>query len=364
MSVSQISRKRIHDAFTLVELLVVIAIIGVLVALLLPAVQAAREAARRIQCQNNVRNLALGVLNYENARGVMPPSSQMLGAKTRLPGVTSPRLQMYTSQARERLSWIYQILPNIEQQALYDQFDPNLTVFNQDVNSRPEEAQPAVLLCPSDDTTGTFYEQSNRRLAKGNYAAYASPEHATSSTIWPGALIQEPQPLQRFTDGTSSTVMLAEVLTREEPTDQRGAWAVAYIGSSILALDLHGQGVGTGNIAEQGRQVPYYPVVSGLQLQDALTPNLQTGSLTADEILQCENTADADLQRMPCRTHGSTQNYTAAPRSNHTGGVNAANVDGSVRFLSDDIEPPVLGVLIHISDGLLQDSIPVISGNL
>jgi prepilin-type N-terminal cleavage/methylation domain-containing protein/prepilin-type processing-associated H-X9-DG protein len=93
------------SGFTLVELLVVITIIGILIALLLPAVQAAREAARRTQCTNNLKQIGLGLLNYENAAGTLPP------------GGTVGRVGMYGS------SWIVRILPYCEQKNIYDQFD-------------------------------------------------------------------------------------------------------------------------------------------------------------------------------------------------------------------------------------------------
>jgi prepilin-type N-terminal cleavage/methylation domain-containing protein len=95
--------------FTLVELLVVIAIIGVLVALLLPAVQAAREAARRAQCQSTIKNLALAVLNHESAKGELPVG--------------------FVSQAGdiEAWSWSTFTLPYLEQQALYDRLRPSTT---------------------------------------------------------------------------------------------------------------------------------------------------------------------------------------------------------------------------------------------
>src|SRR5438876_1373568 len=89
--------------FTLVELLVVIAIIGVLVALLLPAVQAAREAARRAQCSNNLKQLSLALLNYETVHNTLPPA-----------GIDS-----------NQMSWAVLLLPYFEQQALYDQFNFN-----------------------------------------------------------------------------------------------------------------------------------------------------------------------------------------------------------------------------------------------
>src|SRR4051812_12741704 len=97
-------------AFTLVELLVVIAIIGILVALLLPAIQAAREAARRAKCQNNIKNLALAVMNYESARKRFPPG--------------------FVSQPSNNETWGWAVfsLPNLEEQALYDRLRPTETM--------------------------------------------------------------------------------------------------------------------------------------------------------------------------------------------------------------------------------------------
>ena len=92
-------------AFTLVELLVVIAIIGILVALLLPAVQAAREAARRTSCTNNIRQLGLALVNYHDAHKTLPFGSGYLNARTG--------------------TWVSAILPYMEEQSLYDRFDFN-----------------------------------------------------------------------------------------------------------------------------------------------------------------------------------------------------------------------------------------------
>jgi prepilin-type N-terminal cleavage/methylation domain-containing protein len=238
------SRQR---AFTLVELLVVIAIIGILVALLLPAIQAAREAARRTQCQNTLHNLAIAVLNYENQQKAMPQAldaPSLNGKSVSLGGIENGGTiggVMVT-----RLSWIVRILPFIEQAQLFDQFDMKKDLkdqFNQETASDPtrgpQSAQIDFLMCPSDQARGRFFSNSSpfgggnvgqRMLGKGNYAAYVAPEHIECVPLARGAMIHEPQPLARIEDGTSKSLMLGELRTRDDDKDPRGAWAVAWPG--------------------------------------------------------------------------------------------------------------------------------------
>ena len=109
-----VSEKRGYG-FTLVELLVVIAIIGILVALLLPAIQAAREAARCAQCQNHIKNLALACINYESAKKHFPPGF-----------VSSPS----DSAATEAWAWTTFALPYLEEQAIYDRLRPSEAFIN------------------------------------------------------------------------------------------------------------------------------------------------------------------------------------------------------------------------------------------
>src|SRR3954469_6101790 len=106
-----VSARSVRRAFTLVELLVVIAIIGILVALLLPAVQAAREAARRSQCQNHLKQIGVGFLNHESARKIFP------GAGWSPWWVGDP---LWGTGKKQPGGWMYQILPYIEEQALFD----------------------------------------------------------------------------------------------------------------------------------------------------------------------------------------------------------------------------------------------------
>jgi len=139
--------------FTLVELLVVIAIIGILVALLLPAVQAAREAARRTQCTNNLKQLGLALHNYHDTYKSFPARG-VFGAAN-----TGPPMRAYHH------TWIEAILPFIEQQPLYDSVNHNAPVWGQPIVGT---AVPAIL-CPSDSTAPDSPAQS-KNIAWTNYA--------------------------------------------------------------------------------------------------------------------------------------------------------------------------------------------------
>ena len=144
-----LSRSRM--GFTLVELLVVITIIGILIALLLPAVQSAREAARRIQCGNNLKQLALAVLNYEAAFGCFPPGA----------------INESFPCGKPRTAWTVHLYPFLEQQNVYDRFDfcaaPGCggAVWTNPINSQgidpPTAAVISGLLCPSDGRGGPIH---------------------------------------------------------------------------------------------------------------------------------------------------------------------------------------------------------------
>lgn len=347
--------------FTLVELLVVIAIIGVLVALLLPAVQAAREAARRISCQNNVKNLALAVLNYENQRNELPAGTD--AERLRVGALQSELVNLYSGT---QFSWVVRVLPFVEQQALYDQFDFERTAFDQDLSMLPDnvlppyEAQPELLLCASDSAGSAFYasdaNSAGRSFGKANYAAYVSAEHGTAMRIFRGALSNEPRPLRQVTDGTSNTLLLSEVRTRPVLLDQRGAWALGWVGASLLAADVHSSeggnsACGTGATRQTPADVPFFPCLLGGF--PANMPNLGINERgQADDMRECTEEAEADSIGMPCRPDVNT---SASPRSLHPGGVNAANIDGSVAWINDEIDFAVFGTRICIDDGFVNE---------
>jgi prepilin-type N-terminal cleavage/methylation domain-containing protein len=143
-------RPFVRRGFTLVELLVVIAIIGILVALLLPAIQAAREAARRSQCSNNVKQITLGLQNYHDTYQTFPPGV-----------IWGPGSPNFTRPYHH--TWNVMILPFIEQAALYDSVDKNLPIWGQAIVSTPV----GTLRCPSDAGRRNVSETAN--IAVTNY---------------------------------------------------------------------------------------------------------------------------------------------------------------------------------------------------
>jgi prepilin-type N-terminal cleavage/methylation domain-containing protein len=342
-----------QSGFTLVELLVVIAIIGILVALLLPAIQAAREAARRISCSNNIKNLALAVLTYADAKKGLPPA-------TGAPQPATSEL-IDTGIIDNELSWIVQILPQIEEQALYGQFQPAKAILpagtrpGQDLvtQGNPQEAQPTILLCPSDGARSRTYKENRTtfaaiRFAKANYAAYVSPVHASCMRAYSASMINEIQPFKRFTDGTTKTVMLAEVRTRDDELDSRGVWAASWMGGSILAYDMHALVAGAAEIScSDKRNAPYSPMIYvGV---DSMPPNTGAGWSNQDYIRSCDDKASL-FDQMPCHAQSGTRS-AASPRSTHTGGVNAAHVDGSGIWISNDIDMHLMARMVSINDG-------------
>ena len=363
-----------RQAFTLVELLVVIAIIGILIALLLPAVQAAREAARRLACKNSARQSTLASLNYESGFGGLPFISPFLGRRGAATGdlqVSPPDSSFTTSPS---YSWVVPMLPFMEEQTLYDQFDLSLAVDQQvDQAGNPFDPQATEipsLMCASDSTSGRFFQDPNgiwnfgRRFAKGNYAAFVSPVHVECMRRYPAAVGEKPRKISAIEDGTSKTLMIAEIRTRDNQEDERGAWALALPGTTLLAADMHNVPEGsfgcrpdndrgeTGT-AEMSRQ-SYSPTEQTLTgASKANTPNSgadAANTIAADWLRTCPESTAAQFEGMPCRNSGFNTGF-ASPRSLHPGGVNVTYCDGSADFLTDEIEPHLFARLISISDG-------------
>ena len=306
--------------FTLVELLVVIAIIGVLVALLLPAIQAAREAARRTQCTNNVRQIGLALHMHHDQLKVFPPGFVAHNAR----GAAFQGGQLDGSargkpRTPHDATWVSLLFPYFEQFGLHDSINWDLGHFQDNRHVWPVTL--TLFQCPSDVRPGpndTYGEAL--RFARGNYVANngfgpmrewsGGPGHAT--------------PLERPTPyGTLGT---------------EGA-GVFYVNSWLAMSDLRDGTSQTALVSEtravrdsrDGRGILHYP--EGPLYHHNYTPN----SLIPDEVRTawCRS-----MPESPCiGTFGAwnQRNETRTARSDHPGGVNLLLGDGSVRFIRESI---------------------------
>jgi len=283
--------------FTLVELLVVIAIIGVMVGLLLPAVQAAREAARRMSCTNNLKQVALAMHNYHDTYNIFPPGQfNHLGQNT--PGA-----------AFMRECWMQPILSLIEQQALSEAIQiGRRTQYTFNIRGAAEVIVP-TLVCPSDPngpknvTAGaTSPSHASNQGFHGNYVACAGSTlfgNNNQGTNLNGIFFSlSKTKMASIVDGTSNTLMFSEIVTVPDTSahDLRGRYHNSWEGNSWFST--------------------IYP------------PNTTIG----DRSQYCIASPFA-----PCQTLGNSALVQSA-RSLHPGGVNVALADASVRFVGETVD--------------------------
>ena len=201
-------------AFTLIELLVVVAIIAIVVALLLPAVQQAREAARRTTCKNNLKQIGVALHNYESTHGVFPPG--WIAAST---GGTD---------RKNYFGWAAMILPELDQSALHNRIDFHKAL--DDVSNRDALATVLeVYRCPSDSYPDTYTaEHSGVELSISNYPGVGG----TTPCAFQGEgmfRLNEPRRIAEVLDGSSNTLLVGERLGEQPLIDRIPVWAGVYI---------------------------------------------------------------------------------------------------------------------------------------
>ncbi|MCA9033488.1 MAG: DUF1559 domain-containing protein [Planctomycetaceae bacterium] len=313
----------ISPGFTLIELLVVIAIIAILIALLLPAVQQAREAARRIQCRNNLKQLALAVHNYADVYSALPPSACINPA---------------TSGAGNNGSWGVhgRILPYLEQGNLYAQVDLSLAWDGQ---MSIDGLKIPAFACPSDPRSDEI-----RNAGPGlptlypttygfNFGSWFVFNPATGKggdgTFYPNAKLK----FAAFYDGTSYTLMASEVKAWT-PYRRNGGPPSTTIPQTIAEAETiiasGGQFKNTGHTEWPDGRVHHHGFTTTMQ------PNAKTHcSDGSTNYLECDFNSNQEGRN---GLSGSPTYAIITSRSFHTGTVNSALVDGSVRTISENID--------------------------
>jgi prepilin-type N-terminal cleavage/methylation domain-containing protein/prepilin-type processing-associated H-X9-DG protein len=297
---SEIRSTESPSGFTLVELLVVITIIGILIALLLPAVQAAREAARRMQCSNNLKQTCLGLQLYHEQKGLFPPGCSHMGTTDPTPGPF--------------VTWQGYTLPFLEAEAVSRLYDPNQLYSG--TTALVMRTKIVTYSCPSDDAQreGRIDKERNADyigFARSNVVGCFRPHsgicEATASKRRSLFAMRVSRRMADVTDGSSNTVAISEIISGPNGSaDPRGMWWYDW----------------------------------GNHYEHAFNPNSPSDLIPGgwpSTVNMC------DRAKTPC-TYGSSTDWCSirlTASSYHSGGVNAGLVDGSVRFVSEIINNAV-----------------------
>ena len=320
--------RRIVEGFTLVELLVVIAIIGILIALLLPAVQAAREAARRSQCTNNLKQLGLAFHNYHDVYKVFP-AYQYMNTPT-------------TWNSWRGHGALTMILPYIEQRALYDQMDFRFEWDNNNESAIPTASAPTnfwisqrkidAFLCPSDSPyPNRAYGGNNYMVSGGARRDFYSTGAAVSAS---GVFLRRIETsMAEIFDGSSNVIMLSEQIKGD---DQGGSLTIRrdFTNNNPLTQDQFppAAAIEAAGVTCDSNATSWHQSNAGRQWNASFP-----GFIAINTI------APPNWKHISCCNDGTfgyacDRNGIVPPKSMHPGGVNVTVADASVRFVSETID--------------------------
>ena len=312
------------SAFTLIELLVVIAIIAILIGLLLPAVQKVREAAARMSCSNNLKQIGLALHNYHDTEGELPPSVMW--------NYSVGGWSNSTFDNRIGPNWAVLILPYIEQNNLFNQVSNAVQRFPNDGNTDWHviaNVEVKTYMCPSESQQSMFNHPASSvaTWARGNYGASDSPRNFWGARdgrspngfgVSNGGVmsINFGTGIPRIADGSSNTIMVNHLRVGPDPRDGRGTWALGLPGTSITAAHATG---------------------------DCNRPN--DGRRPCDDVRLCVSRTNIN---MGCWSGGHGQ---GTAHSEHTGVVLASMGDASVQSVRDTVNGNVWRWLNSRDDG-------------